>query len=209
MAVTSGTARGNATRETILEAALALFLEKGIAGTAHEEIRLRAQVSTGSLYHHFDGKAEVAAALYARCLGSYQRAALDELSRHHTPKAGITAAVRHHLAWITQHPDEARFLLMHQEPEVAAATDAAIRGLNREFFGELRRLLLPFLSPAARTEVPFDVLVSLLIGPAHEYGRNWLAGRVRTSPERAGRVLASAAWDAVRPYLVDDGTTQP
>jgi hypothetical protein len=49
--------------------------------------------------------------------------------------------------------------------------------------------------------MPFDVLVALLIGPAHEYGRNWLAGRVHTRPDRAGRLLAAAAWEAIRPYL--------
>jgi len=196
-----GTARGDATRERILRAALAVFLGEGIAEARLEEIRLRAGVSTGSMYHHFDGKAAVAAALYAQCLTGYQRAALEELRTHREPEAGVKAAVRHHLAWIAAHQDEARYLLMHQEADVAAATDDAIRQANREFFGEIRRLLLPLLSARARRELPLDVLVSLLVGPAHEYGRNWLAGRVTTAPERAGRLLADAAWESLSPYL--------
>jgi AcrR family transcriptional regulator len=209
MPIGTVTARGNATREKVLDAALDLFLERGVVGATLEEIRLRAGVSTGSLYHHFDGKVEVAAALYARCLAAYQRAALEELRRHATPRAGITAVVRHHLAWMTGHPAEARYLLAHQEPDVEAATDAAIRELNRGFFGELRRTLTPFLSPAARAGLPFDVLVAVLIGPVHEYGRNWLAGRVRTSPERAGRLLAAAAWQSVRPHLEERWKESP
>jgi AcrR family transcriptional regulator len=52
--------------EAILEAAVALFLEKGVAETTMSEIALRAGVSIGSLYQFFPQKAAVIKALHER-----------------------------------------------------------------------------------------------------------------------------------------------
>jgi AcrR family transcriptional regulator len=56
--------QGEMTRQALLQAARALFGERGYAATPLEEITSAANVTKGALYHHFDGKQELFAAVY-------------------------------------------------------------------------------------------------------------------------------------------------
>ncbi|EHY90758.1 TetR/AcrR family transcriptional regulator [Saccharomonospora azurea] len=44
------------TRKALVDSAVALFTERGYAGTSLDEIARRARVTKGALYHHFEGK---------------------------------------------------------------------------------------------------------------------------------------------------------
>lgn len=55
--------RGEATRERIVQAARELVVEHGYAGVGTAEIMDRAGVSRGGLYHHFDSKDQLMAAV--------------------------------------------------------------------------------------------------------------------------------------------------
>jgi AcrR family transcriptional regulator len=56
--------QGEMTRQTLLEAARTLFGARGYAATSLDEIASAAKVTKGALYHHFDGKQELFAAVY-------------------------------------------------------------------------------------------------------------------------------------------------
>ena len=58
--------RSEATREALVEAARVLFAERNYAGVGTEEIVRAAGVTRGALYHHFDDKRELFAAVYER-----------------------------------------------------------------------------------------------------------------------------------------------
>ena len=51
--------RGERTREDILQAALALFLERGYHGTSMRQIAEQAGVALGGIYNHFASKEEI------------------------------------------------------------------------------------------------------------------------------------------------------
>ena len=72
--MTNATAPG--TSEQILAAAQALFLAQGFDATSMEQVRLKAGVSNGSLYHHHPTKAHLARTLYEAALGDYHAALL-------------------------------------------------------------------------------------------------------------------------------------
>lgn len=55
--------RGDATRERIVQAARELVVEHGYAGVNTTDVLDRAGVSRGGLYHHFDGKDQLMAAV--------------------------------------------------------------------------------------------------------------------------------------------------
>ncbi len=56
--------RSEATRRALIEAARALFAERGYGAVPAEEIVKRAGVTRGALYHHFGGKEELFGAVF-------------------------------------------------------------------------------------------------------------------------------------------------
>lgn len=61
------------TRQTLLEAALSIFSQKGYATTTLEDVAQEAGVTRGAIYWHFGSKAE----LYAALLDTYSARASD------------------------------------------------------------------------------------------------------------------------------------
>src|SRR5436309_3908690 len=58
--------QSEATRSALVAAARPLFAERGYSGVGTEEIVRAAGVTRGALYHHFEGKRELFAAVYER-----------------------------------------------------------------------------------------------------------------------------------------------
>jgi AcrR family transcriptional regulator len=190
----SGPPASTPRREAILAAALHRFVRQGYTATTVEDICRDSGASVGSVYHHFGGKDRIAAALYVDSLAGYQAGFLATLRAHDDARAGIEALVRHHLRWVRDHPDVARFVLAVGETEVVAAAASVLRRRNRAFFAAVGEW---FAGHPELPDLPPDLLEPLLLGPAQEFTRHWLAGRVKTTPERAQAVLAAAAWHAL------------
>lgn len=73
-----------------------------------------------------------------------------------------------------------------------------LREMNREFFGKCIRWLSRHIRSGEIKKLPPDLYYALWIGPAHEFARHLLAGRVRTPWQQAADLLAESAWAAVR-----------
>lgn len=76
-------------KEKILEAALHLFIKEGFHGTSTSKIANKAEVSNGTLFHHFKTKEELISRLYLKCKEDYRHYLLDHMKNHSTSKAKI------------------------------------------------------------------------------------------------------------------------
>lgn len=176
-------------RQSILDAALESYEATGT--TAIEEVRRRSGASVGSIYHHFGAKDGIASALYVRILCAYQQGVVRAVRRSRDAEGGIKALVRHHLRWVERHPAEARFLL-HSGAGAGASDELA--AANRELYAEVEAWTARH---DALRELRREVFFAVVIGPAHELARGWLAGRVASLRALEAEV-ADAAWRAVR-----------
>jgi AcrR family transcriptional regulator len=185
-------------RGHILAAALRVISERGYQRATIEEIRAASGASTGSIYHHFGGKQELAAALYVAGLRDYQRSFLAVLERGAGAEATVRAIVANHLAWIAANPDMARYLMSSREADVVRATDRELRTMNRAVIGATRKWIESEVERGGIRALPTALYYAILIGPAQEFARQWVRGRDEGAMEEAERVLPDAAWRAVR-----------
>src|SRR5437588_5850645 len=169
----------NRHREAILDAALKVFAEEGVASASIERIRELSGASTGSIYHHFGSKEGIAGALYLRCLVRYQHEFLDAVEPAGSARELIELGVRQHLAWVRANRLRAIFLASSREA-LALADAAEIQEFNRPFFARVQRLFAPWIESGEIARLPFDLLEAVWLGPSQELTRHWLAGRVKT-----------------------------
>ena len=80
---------GDERRESILEAALGCFLEKGYIATTINDIREASGATTGSIYHFFDGKGALAMALLEDAIAGWSG---ESASTSEAPEAVVKAA---------------------------------------------------------------------------------------------------------------------
>jgi AcrR family transcriptional regulator len=186
----------DARRRVILDAALEVFLERGVDAAGVEEIRQRSGASIGSLYHRFGNKEGLAAAVYLDALSDYQREFVTALERSRGAADGIRAGVRAHLRWVLRNPDRAQFLLATGGPEVRRAARDELRVLNETFFTTVTGWLGAHADELRHASV--DVVYALWLGPSQELARLWLARGRRGSLRSETTQLADAAWRSLR-----------
>ena len=191
-------ARSEGRRRAILDAALELFTVKGVRATSVEDIRLGSGASTGSIYHHFGSKEELAGALIVESLGDYQEGAIAIVKEAADTETCVKELARYHLRWIAAHPSRARLLLAERDPGVILATDIDLKRLNQRFFEEMESWFCARMESGEVKPTPSDIVYSIIVGPGQEYARAWLAGRTQTPIEEAIELTADRVWDALR-----------
>lgn len=95
--------RGAATRSALLTAARGVFAEAGFAQAAVTDIVARAGASVGSLYHHFNGKADLYLTLWEEFQNRQQERTRDAI--HAVRDAGEADPMRLFIAGATAYLD--------------------------------------------------------------------------------------------------------
>jgi AcrR family transcriptional regulator len=188
----------SARRAEILGAALECFQELGYEKTTIADIKARAQVSTGSIYHHFSSKEQLFAELYLEAIRDTQAFSLRALKSAKSAEEGVRALVGSYLRWVRREPEKATFLLTMRRAEFMGEVEAELEALNHE----LRKALAEWTEQHVRRgELPLlkmDVLMALLVGPSEDFARRWLRGKASTSLKESADLLGDAAWSALR-----------
>ncbi|WP_238016893.1 TetR/AcrR family transcriptional regulator [Dactylosporangium sp. AC04546] len=162
----------DATRDRLLDAALAVHAGDGPDGFTMSAVIKASGASSGSLYHHFGSFDGLAAALYTRCMSRLLDALLAALEPQTDPRAGVEAVVRAYLRFTREQRDEARFVHASAAAAFLPAHAAAIAAAKRPRADRLAAWLRPHLAGA----VSAPMAEMLVIGPAAETARRWLAG---------------------------------
>lgn len=168
--------RKDARPQELLDAALALFVEKGFAATRAEEVAQRAGVSKGTLYLYFPSKEELLKAVIRTQLSERIAAGASVVAAH---TGDVSALMRGPLAdwWLTLYrsPASGVFKLMIAEArtfpeiaqmyadEVALPASALLRGMLQAGIdrGEFR--------PVALDTATHSLLLPLVMACLHRH----------------------------------------
>ncbi|WP_410583016.1 TetR/AcrR family transcriptional regulator [Amycolatopsis sp. lyj-108] len=126
-------------RERLIESTRELLWERGYVGTSPKAIQERSGAGQGSMYHHFQGKADLALAAIGRSAEDLRARAEAEFSGPGTVVERITVYLRRERDVLKGCPVGR----LAQDPDVMA--DADLRKPVEEFFGWLTGRLAELL----------------------------------------------------------------
>lgn len=195
--VVPGPAADGSSRQRALSAALALFEAQGVAGTTIEQVRDRANVSIGSLYHHFGSRDGLVAALFDELLRDYRATIAAELGSREDARALLDGFVQGHIGWAVANPAAARFLAEHRRDPAVTSGDTRLQRGTADFLRPLLARLKPAVSAGSIRGLPPELLLSLVVGPVQTWLRLWLDGQTSLKPETAAKRIADLAWAAL------------
>ena len=185
---------GTDTRERILDAALALFAERGFHGTSMPALAERASVAAGTPYRHFDGKEQIVNEVYRRAKWALLDALLDEFPFDASLREQHRAFFFRMVAFFRERPTMFDFLeLHHHQPYL----DAENRALEQRSLAPV----LAYFEQGRRAGViramPAEALGAVIWGIFSGLRRAARLGHVEPTDELWAHAEA-CAWDAVR-----------
>jgi TetR/AcrR family transcriptional regulator, repressor of fatR-cypB operon len=182
------------THEAILDAALALFVERGYHGTAVPAIAERAKVAAGTIYNHFTSKEELVNALFKKWKEQIAREVHAAFPQAAAPREQFRAIWNLMARFAKANPEAFAFLEFHHH---GSYLDAANRALHRSLaqFGAM----VVARAQAAGVIKPVDpmVLMELVFGAFNGLFRAHLEGRVFMDDATLAQA-EQACWDAVK-----------
>jgi AcrR family transcriptional regulator len=184
-------------RQAILDAALHLFATRGLRATSIEDIRADSGASNGSLYHHFGSKEGIAAVLYANAIDDYQRGALAVFKAAPSAEAGFRGCVEHYLQWVVDHRELALLMLAVEHTDVRELAADHVAALNEPFRAEVDKWMKGRAAAGELPDVPGDLIILAVLGPARRFAELWLEGKTQTPISEAAQVLADIAWQGL------------
>lgn len=183
-------------RSALLDVARAKLETRSLGEVSLDEIRRAAEVSNGSLFHHFPTKNHLARALYLEALAGYQAELSAVLGKARTARAGVEAMVEAHVAWVLANRGAAKLLVELRDATAVEGDDVDWKKVNADAFAKLRAFVTKHVASGAMRELPFDVWMALVFAPVLQLTRTWVL-RPKVTPA-VRRALAEAAWAAVR-----------
>lgn len=162
-------------RDAILRAALELFAQRTYGATAVPAIAALANVGTGTVYRHFEGKEALANEVFRECKRGMQRSLRDALCLEAESKTRFLALWRGLADFATRQPSALRFLeLQHHEEYL----DEESRRLSDEVFQDAEAFLRKAQAAGdVRAEDP-RVLIALVFGAFVGLVKESCAGRL-------------------------------
>ena len=186
-----------------MAAALDCFTAKGFSETSMADIQERSGASMGSIYHHFESKERLAAALYLEGLKGVHGAIRSVLAETEGAEKGIKGLVLAYIDWFVQHPDLGHYLFQGMGAQYLEVEGEKIREETAMLRRDLGGWLRPHIESGKIAALPTELYSPLMLGPTREFLQHWLVNRGRgnasslaspTDLSEKSQVLAEAAW---------------
>jgi AcrR family transcriptional regulator len=180
-------------RESILDAALRCFVERGFFGTAIPEIAAAAGISTGTIYHYFDSKEALVNALYRMWKQRIAQRVFMTFPQTAPPRTQFQVMWNEMVAFAMTEKTAFAFIELHNHASYLDAENLAIDRNIKDFArGVIQRAqndgLLKRVDASVLMELVFGAFVGMM--RAHWEGRIALGADVLRDAEQA-------CWDAV------------
>lgn len=181
-------------RESILDAALELFAERGFHGTAVPLVAEKAGVGAGTIYRYFESKEALVNALYQQ----WKRAMVDAVLLdfpHDAPIRGqFHAFWRRMVDFARENPRAFAFLQLHHH---APYLDERSRMLEELSHAPARALFDETRKQQITKDVPADILMALVFGAFVGVVRAAQEGRLALDEATLDQA-ESCLWEAIR-----------
>ncbi|RSM55402.1 TetR family transcriptional regulator [Amycolatopsis sp. WAC 01376] len=175
-------------RERLIESTRELLWERGYVGTSPKAIQERSGAGQGSMYHHFQGKSDLALAAIGRSAEDLRARAEAEFSGPGTVVERITVYLRRERDVLKGCPVGR----LAQDPDVMA--DADLRKPVEEFFGWLTGRLAELLDEgraAGDLDAKLDPLATATVLVAVLQG-GYILARAAGSPDVFAKAVDGA-----------------
>jgi AcrR family transcriptional regulator len=134
-------------KQRMIEAAIALFAEKGVAGTTTRDITDKADTALGNLYRHFESKDEMAQEIYRDAIERLSHGLLTSAEDKLGSGPRISAMTRWFCSAYDAEPALIRFLLLNQDETIRSIDLAKANPLEilkaEVAFGQVAGEILP------------------------------------------------------------------
>jgi AcrR family transcriptional regulator len=190
-------------RQRLIHAAAECYRRSGGDAMKINEVCAEADVSIGTIYHHFPGGIpDLEGLLYIETLDAYQQGLLSELKSHRSASAGVKGAVLYHLDWMASNLALASFLSSFRASWLSDEHQLQLDDMNLDFVRISDEWREPFVRAGQLRSIESPHFGWLVLGPADRAGSDIIAqfpAEVAASViRRVGETLAEGAWLAVK-----------
>lgn len=192
------------TREEILDAALAVMAEQGVAALNLTEVARRVGLRQPSLYQYFDSRTAVYDALFERGMRAHCEILTDATTGQGGGWAGVRLAMRETLRFAADQPVLAQLLFTRAVPGFVPSDRAyapSLRGYEQVRTAMAAAAERAELHPAAASQDGIALLLALVAGIASQHSANDLGARFTESRLTA---LLDPALDMYAAYFSPD-----
>jgi GntR family transcriptional regulator of vanillate catabolism len=146
------------TSELVLDAAAALFAEKGFSETTTRAIAARLNIHQASLYYHISTKAELLYRINRLTLETVEEHVRRAIKNHKNPRDRLRALIQAHLQGLFENPDRA-LAAISEYRSLSRAHHKELAGLRGNYSDLLdQELALAAKAGIVRKDIPASVL---------------------------------------------------
>ncbi len=180
-------------RESILEAALACFVERGFHGTVIPEIATKAEVATGTLYHYFESKEALVNVLYRKWKGAVSEKVFAAFPQGAAPREQFRVMWHEMVEFAREHPNAFAFIELHNH---ASYLDEESRAVDRTVKDFAEIMVANAQAQGVVKPLEPKLLMELAFGAFNGMFRAHWEGRI-TLDDAAVAGAEAACWDTI------------